>query len=133
MASPLPEPVLPEQQGALLDGSPLGLHEEQGHQDGHHDHAARKEEEGEGLQASRTMSQQVEGLWLPLMSKPGVLVGRGTMDGSSKPTLREQSMVRKVCAMTALKSRLQNEATARHALRVSSGAISEGYSQARGP
>ena len=56
-----------------------------------------------------------------------------TMDGSSRPTLSEQSMVRKVCAMTALNSRLQNEATARHALRVSRGAISEGYSQARGP
>ena len=56
-----------------------------------------------------------------------------TMHGSSRPTLREQSMVRKVCAMTALNSRLQKEATARQALRVSSGAISEGYSQARGP
>ena len=57
-ASPLPEPVLPEQQGALLNGGSLGLHEEQGHQDGHHDHAARKEEEGEGLQASKTLLQQ---------------------------------------------------------------------------
>ena len=48
-------------------------------------------------------------------------------------TWREQSMVRKVWAMTKLKSRLLKEAIARPAERVSRGWISEGYSHARGP
>ena len=48
-------------------------------------------------------------------------------------TLSEQSMVRKVWAMTALKSRLQKEATASPQERVSRGWISVGYIHPKGP
>ena len=46
---PLPEPVLLEEEGAVLNGNALGLHKQQGHQDGLHNHTACKEEEGAPL------------------------------------------------------------------------------------
>ena len=50
-----------------------------------------------------------------------------------KHTCRLQSIVRKVCAITALNSRLQKEATARPQERVSRVEISVGYIQPIGP
>ena len=55
----------------------------------------------------------------------------GTQD--LKHTWRLQSIVRKVCAMTALNNRLQNEATAKPQERVSRVWISVGYSHPKGP
>ncbi len=48
--SPLPEPVLLEYEGALLQGNPLGLHKEEAHKYCHADHTDGKEEEGCPLQ-----------------------------------------------------------------------------------
>lgn len=54
---PLPEPVFLENEGALLQGHMLGLDEEEKHEDGHHNDARRKEEEGCPLhKPSRSMS-----------------------------------------------------------------------------
>lgn len=60
-------------------------------------------------------------------------VGEEGGGGGGAFTLRAQSMVRKVWAITKLNSKLLKEATARPAERVSRGWISEGYNQARGP
>ena len=51
--SPLPEPVLLEYEGALLQRHSLGLHEEEAHERRHADHTDGKEEEGCPLQHKR--------------------------------------------------------------------------------
>ena len=49
--APFPEPVLLEQEGAILNGNSFGLHKQQGHQHCLHNHTACKEEECAPLQS----------------------------------------------------------------------------------
>lgn len=48
---PFPEPMLLEDEGALLQRYMLGLHKEEAHKYGHHNNTNRKEEESRPLQS----------------------------------------------------------------------------------
>ena len=50
----VPESVPLEEEGAVLNGHRLGLHKQQPHQNGLHNHTASKEEEGAPLHGKTT-------------------------------------------------------------------------------